>query len=90
MTYPRNGPGAEWPARSRPGDLARRIAARREELGLTRETVARRAGMGPGYLGHLEEHATMPTWETLRRVAAALETTPGVLLGEAASSCPEP
>lgn len=65
-----------------PGDLSRRLTTRREELGLSAETVARRAGIHPGYLRHLEDHATMPTWTTLRRLAAALETTPGQLLGD--------
>lgn len=73
-----------------PGDLSRRIAARRAELGLSVEAVARRCGMRAGYVRHLEEHATVPTWETLRQIAAALETTPGELLGESSASCPAP
>lgn len=68
------------------GDLSRRLIARREELGLSAEAVAHRARIHPGYLRHLEDHATMPTWETLRRLAAALETTPGHLLGDLSSS----
>lgn len=72
-----------------PGDLSRRITARREELGISVDAVARRCGMRAEYVRHLEEHATVPTWETLRRVASALETTPGVLLGESSASCPE-
>lgn len=73
-----------------PGDLSRRITARREELDLSIGRLALRSGMRAGYVRHLEEHATVPTWETLRRIAAALETTPGVLLGESSASCPAP
>ncbi len=38
------------------GDLGRRIVRRREELGLSREETATRAGMGLSYLRHLEEY----------------------------------
>lgn len=68
-----------------PGDLARRLVARRAELGLSVTAVARRTGMDPGYLQHLEEHADVPTREALIRLADALETTPGHLLGDASA-----
>lgn len=59
-----------------PGDLGRRVAARREELGLSREEVAERAGMDPGYLQYLEERpATPPSASELDRLARALSTT---------------
>jgi hypothetical protein len=35
------------------GDLGRRIARRRTELGLTRRETAQRAGMAPSYLRYL-------------------------------------
>ncbi|MET8947154.1 pyridoxamine 5'-phosphate oxidase family protein [Streptomyces sp. NPDC004542] len=58
------------------GDLGRRIERRRTELGLTREEVAFRAGMAPGYLAHLEEHSTAaPDSGTLLRLAGALRTS---------------
>ncbi|MFF4487825.1 helix-turn-helix domain-containing protein [Streptomyces sp. NPDC001544] len=58
------------------GDLGRRIERRRRELGLTREEVAFRAGMAPGYLAHLEEHSTAaPDSGTLLRLAGALRTS---------------
>ena len=58
------------------GDLARRAAQRREELGLTRDEVARRAGMASGYLEYLEHSSTASlTPGPLMRLAAALETT---------------
>jgi len=75
---------------SRRGDLARRMIARREELGLTTEAVAHRAGLAPSYVRYLENCATMPTWESLRKIAAALDTVPAALLGATAATCPEP
>ncbi|MEU5769621.1 helix-turn-helix domain-containing protein [Streptomyces asoensis] len=64
------------------GDLGRRLAARRAQLGLTREETAVRAGMDPGYLQHLEEHAAAaPGQGTLLRLAGALETTLAALTG---------
>lgn len=67
---------------ARSGDLARRITHRREELGLTREEVARRAGMDAGYLDYFEHSPAAAlgrgTWLRLARV---LETTPASLAG---------
>lgn len=62
-------------------DLSRRIIHHRERLGLTREQVAERAEMAPGYLQYLEEHPAPPTAEALSRLAKALETTTDDLLG---------
>jgi nitroimidazol reductase NimA-like FMN-containing flavoprotein (pyridoxamine 5'-phosphate oxidase superfamily) len=63
------------------GDLARRVAARRQEVGLTLEDVALRAGMNSGYLDYLEHSPEALTPGALLRLAAALETTPEVLRG---------
>lgn len=74
-----------------PGDLGRRVAHRRRELGLTREEVARRAEMDPGYLDYLEHSpaaAVVPG--VLLRLAAALETTAGSLRGSDADRPPGP
>jgi len=69
-----------------PGDLGRGVAARRQELGLTREEVARQAGMDPG---HLEEHpATPPSASELDRLARALSTTLERLEGAGFTSPP--
>ncbi len=65
-----------------PGDLGRRVAFRREELGLTREELAARAGMSPGYLDYLEQHPAEVTVASVLRLAAALGTTRADLLGE--------
>jgi nitroimidazol reductase NimA-like FMN-containing flavoprotein (pyridoxamine 5'-phosphate oxidase superfamily) len=65
-----------------PGDLGRRLVLRREELGLTREETADRAGMAAGYLRYLEEQSTAaPSAASLLRLAGALETTVRDLAG---------
>src|SRR5690606_12053633 len=63
------------------GDLGRRIAHHRARLGLTREQVAERAGVSPGYIEYLEESPGQPTAETIARLADALQTTREDLLG---------
>lgn len=69
-----------------PGDLGRRIAQRRNELGLTEGEVERRAHFGRGYLRYLETgpNATLGA-AALQRLAWALETTAGALRGESTS-----
>jgi transcriptional regulator with XRE-family HTH domain len=69
-------------AAARPGDLGQRVAHRRSELGLSREEVARRAGMAAGYLDYLEHSAAVAIPRgSLIRLAAALETTVEALRG---------
>ena len=64
------------------GDLVRRLAARRTELGLTLEQTADRAGMAPGYVQYLEERpGAAPGPGALLRLAEALETTVRDLTG---------
>ncbi|MEV8636449.1 pyridoxamine 5'-phosphate oxidase family protein [Streptosporangium sp. NPDC051023] len=72
-----------------PGDLGRRIAQRRESLGLSREQLAGRARIDSGYLGYLEENAASPSAGTVDRLAAALETSSEELLGAAVEPSPE-
>lgn len=70
---------------SSPGDLGRRLAVRRAQLGLEVEQVAKEAGMDPSYLRHLEsEPAVLASVSVLRALARALQTTPAALLGAAA------
>ncbi len=58
------------------GNLGRRIALRREELGLSLEETADRAGMAPSYLQYLESQPTAaPGMSSLLSLAGALETT---------------
>ena len=74
-----------------PGDLARRVAHRRRELGLSREEVARRAGMAAGYLDYLEHSpgVAIPRG-SLIRLADALETTVKALRGGRVDRPPGP
>ena len=64
------------------GDLARRIAHRRTELGLSVEELAARAGIDPGYLRYFE-HSPDSTLSagTMLLMALALDTTPIALRG---------
>jgi transcriptional regulator with XRE-family HTH domain len=70
-----------WPVPPDPGDLSRRLAARRSELRLSVIQVASRARIEPRYLAYLENFAGHPDVATLRQLAAALRTSPAALLG---------
>jgi hypothetical protein len=64
------------------GDLARRIARRRTELGLSVEEVAAKAGIDPDYLRYFEESAGgRLSVGTMLLLALALECTPEELYG---------
>ncbi|NKI40931.1 helix-turn-helix domain-containing protein [Streptomyces physcomitrii] len=69
---------ASAPSRS---DLGRRVRARREALGLSREAVAERAGSAPGYLQYLEDHSARPSSGLLLRLAHVLRTSVAELVG---------
>ncbi|WP_229698528.1 helix-turn-helix domain-containing protein [Wenjunlia tyrosinilytica] len=73
--------GAADAVHSNPGDIGRRIARRRDQLGMSREEAAARAGMAPGYLQYLESQPGEVSTACLLRLAGALETTMGELLG---------
>jgi transcriptional regulator with XRE-family HTH domain len=62
-------------------DFSRRITARREQLGLTREDVASRTGVQLSYIAHLEESHEMPDIGFLGRLAATLQTSMAYLTG---------
>jgi hypothetical protein len=70
-----------WPVSPDPGDLSRRLAARRAELRLSVRQVAWRARVEPRYLAYLESFPGHPDAATLRQLAAALSTTSAALLG---------
>jgi nitroimidazol reductase NimA-like FMN-containing flavoprotein (pyridoxamine 5'-phosphate oxidase superfamily) len=64
------------------GDLSRRVAGRRAELGLSLEEVAKESGIDPGYLHYLEHHAEAHlSGGSLVLLSMALKTTPEQLLG---------
>lgn len=65
-----------------PGDLARRISYRRQELGLSVEELAKSAGIDPVYLRYFEERPDgRLSVGTLEIVASILGTTRAALLG---------
>ena len=64
-----------------PGDLGRRIAARRHYLGWSRGQLAVRAGLSESYLTHIETHPAVVTMASLGGLADALGTTVEALLG---------
>ena len=80
--------GESWPSPPDPGDLSKRVARRRAELHLSKAQVAARAGMSLRYLEYVERYPARPGGIALRRLAAALQTTPGVLLGARAQVPP--
>ena len=64
-----------------PGDLGRRIAARRRQLGGSRAELAARAGQSVSYLTYLETRPALVTMTCLLELADALATTAEALLG---------
>ena len=76
------------PAARDPGDISARVSRRRQELKLSRQMLATRAGMSGSYVAYLEEHPARPTAAALTQLAVALETTPEALLGTGTSRPP--
>jgi transcriptional regulator with XRE-family HTH domain len=72
----------------RPGDLGRRVAQRRRDLGLSREELADRAGMAARYVEYLEDQAAQVPFATTARLALALNTSVDELLGGAVERPP--
>jgi transcriptional regulator with XRE-family HTH domain len=65
-----------------PGDLGKRVHARRVELGLRLDQVAEAVGMSPDYLEHLErDPGVQVRAQSLSRLAGELQTTVAALLG---------
>jgi nitroimidazol reductase NimA-like FMN-containing flavoprotein (pyridoxamine 5'-phosphate oxidase superfamily) len=79
--------GSDHPATALPrgkhvGDLARRLTHRRNELGLSTEELARRAGVDAWFLAYFEQSSdTTLSAGALLRLAVALNTTPLILEG---------
>lgn len=67
--------------RADPGDVGRRVVRRRNEIGLTRAELAERAGMPVEFVEYVETQPAELGTSTLRRLAAAMETSPRILLG---------
>ena len=64
-----------------PGDLGRRIAARRRQRGWSRAQLAVRAGVSVADLTFVETHPVLVTMACLVGLADALGTTTEALLG---------
>ena len=77
-----------WPSPPDPGDLSKRLARRRTELRLSTTQVAARARISRRYLEYLERYPASPGAPVLRRLAAALWTTPAALLGAGTETPP--
>ncbi|MDQ0798135.1 pyridoxamine 5'-phosphate oxidase family protein [Streptomyces sp. B1I3] len=63
------------------GDIGRRVAARREHLGLTRAELALRTGSAPGYIEYVETKPGVHGMSFMLRLANALETTVDEITG---------
>lgn len=61
-------------------EIGRRIAARREQLGLKQSEVEERADLSDKYLSNIERGISIPSTEVIMRLASALETTPNEFL----------
>ncbi|MDA0567916.1 pyridoxamine 5'-phosphate oxidase family protein [Streptomonospora sp. S1-112] len=70
------------------GDLGRRVARRRAELEMSRDELAERTGMDPGYVKYLEENPAELSHEALYRLAQALHTSTECLLGAGGEAPP--
>jgi transcriptional regulator with XRE-family HTH domain len=68
--------------------LSKRLTRRRTELRLSTTQVAARARISRRYLEYLERYPASPEAPVLRRLSAALWTTPATLLGAGAETPP--
>ena len=62
--------------------LGEAIMLRRRRLGLRQQDLAALTGISQSYISGVERGLRPMNLETLRRIAAALETTPAKLLGD--------
>lgn len=69
------------PRASKYPDVGQRIAANRIRRGLSQTLVSRRTGLDPSYLSRIETGKVHPTVRTAMKIAAAMQITPGELLG---------
>jgi transcriptional regulator with XRE-family HTH domain len=63
----------------------RNMKARRQELGLSQDDVAKRAGVEQTYISDLEMGKKRPLIDSLAKLATALDTTPSALLSSVLS-----
>jgi transcriptional regulator with XRE-family HTH domain len=63
-----------------PGDLGKNLRRARERAGLTQEEVAERSGVHATEVSRMEANKRDPRVSTLKRLAEAVEVSPGDLL----------
>ena len=61
-------------------NLSQRVKELRKNKGLSQEELAKTAGLSLRTIQRVENKETEPTGDTLKRIAAALDTTPAKLL----------
>ena len=61
-------------------EIGKRIARRRNELGLKQSEVEEKADLGYKYLSNIERSISIPSVEVIMRLAVALDTTPDEFL----------
>lgn len=60
--------------------IGKRIASRRKRVGLTQEKLSEKIGSSPSYISNIERAVSIPSTETIMKLAFALETTPDEFL----------
>lgn len=70
------------PSEQYSNDAVRALAARRESLGLTKDALAKRAGLSRSMVSMMESGDRHPTLVTFHALCAALGTTPSEVLGD--------
>ena len=63
-------------------DLGNRIRKRRQEIHLSQEVLAEKAGISPNTISRIEGGQTAMSIEIFRKLAVILKTDAGTLLGE--------
>lgn len=62
--------------------LGRKLTGVREEQGLNRSQLARKAGLSPGMIGQIERDKIQPSLQTIEKIAAALNLSPCYFVAE--------
>lgn len=70
-------------------EFGKELRRRREEAGLTRQALAKRAGLTPNYIGGIETGKRDPSLATVMALARGLRISPGELVGGLGKLSPE-
>ena len=60
--------------------IGKRIARRRNQLKMTQETLSEKIGCSTPYISNIERAISIPSTETIMKLALALDTTPDEFL----------